>query len=575
MFINNNLLSIQSFFSAKCASLEKKVNQQISQNALGIVAVDSDIGLAKEDVVQNEDTLQPQKNPNSELYTVTTETQAQLTKLCKVLPSELWMQVLERFSLKDLYLFRGASRDACEIVNSLLPVAPRSNLFANHAEMHGFMANIKNKTFYRAVYILNQLLLQNKAKYGNMEFVKTALELLDSERTIDDLINASLFNDEQVKILENAELTPKKQRYLTSSSCILERVRGAEYNLDAFLKLDNFYVDKGILHAIRDNNEQAIKDMVASGLYLNVRNASGHTPLHTAAIIEDLDAVSRLLRLGAKIDIEDYDGCTALHRAAQARISDLVPLLLKNGANAHSVDYTGGTPLLYAMAHFRQNNAKALLNAMTHCDHLDMMGRSALHYAVVHHDIENFKTLLSKNVNVNIQSAQRETPLHYAAIRRFNAFYVPLLSAGAKVNQPDGQGLSVLHHAAKNGSLPAMKLFIEYGAYTNMPDDKGWTPLHYAASNGHEWAVDLLIFHGASPHVVCKKGRTPLHIAAKAGKAEIIRRLLKVNASPEQPDLKGNIALRYAMLNLHAEAAKILLAHRMQSFVKNYFVRVF
>jgi ankyrin repeat protein len=79
----------------------------------------------------------------------------------------------------------------------------------------------------------------------------------------------------------------------------------------------------------------------------------GRTPLHYAALANDIDALSRLLSEGADPNVPDRDGFTALHFAAQQEAVAAARALLAAGAEVDPVNNYGNTPLWMAVVNSR------------------------------------------------------------------------------------------------------------------------------------------------------------------------------------------------------------------------------
>ena len=74
------------------------------------------------------------------------------------------------------------------------------------------------------------------------------------------------------------------------------------------------------------------------------------TPLHYAAMEDDIAAVSRLLAEGADPNAADRAGLTPLHFAALYRAVAAAELLLAAGAEIEARDRYGNTPLFRAVS---------------------------------------------------------------------------------------------------------------------------------------------------------------------------------------------------------------------------------
>ena len=93
------------------------------------------------------------------------------------------------------------------------------------------------------------------------------------------------------------------------------------------------------------------------------RDATGGTPLHSAAAGGHMDAMQRLLVYGARPNIADGCGATPLHYAAMAGEQEAVALLLEWGADPRAVAHNGVTPLSAAWAYGHGAIQKRLIAA--------------------------------------------------------------------------------------------------------------------------------------------------------------------------------------------------------------------
>jgi uncharacterized protein len=80
---------------------------------------------------------------------------------------------------------------------------------------------------------------------------------------------------------------------------------------------------------------------------------AGRTPLHYAALEDDVERVVALLAEGADADAADRQGFTPLHLACQQGAAAAARALLDVGASVDSVNAFGKTPLLVAVFNSR------------------------------------------------------------------------------------------------------------------------------------------------------------------------------------------------------------------------------
>jgi ankyrin repeat protein len=93
--------------------------------------------------------------------------------------------------------------------------------------------------------------------------------------------------------------------------------------------------------AARNGNMEAIKEFLAHGAKVNIRSASGYTPLMGAACRGNCRVVLMLLEHGAYIDDQNFSERTALWLAASNNSLNVARVLLNFGANADVCDKSG------------------------------------------------------------------------------------------------------------------------------------------------------------------------------------------------------------------------------------------
>jgi ankyrin repeat protein len=89
--------------------------------------------------------------------------------------------------------------------------------------------------------------------------------------------------------------------------------------------------DAGLLAAARTGHANTVKDMIAAGANVNVKDEHGNTPLLEAARNGHDDVVRALLVAGANMKAKNDDGKTALMLALQNSHEDAVRALREAG----------------------------------------------------------------------------------------------------------------------------------------------------------------------------------------------------------------------------------------------------
>lgn len=94
----------------------------------------------------------------------------------------------------------------------------------------------------------------------------------------------------------------------------------------------------------------------------HTRSRTGDTPLHIAAINEDLKAIELLLDEGADLNARGEGGMTSLHYAVQMEKMEAIQLLLEHGADRAVTDDFDETPAGIARV-MNQPHIEALLRS--------------------------------------------------------------------------------------------------------------------------------------------------------------------------------------------------------------------
>ena len=90
--------------------------------------------------------------------------------------------------------------------------------------------------------------------------------------------------------------------------------------------------DAALIAAARTGHSGTVRDMLASGANVNVRDEHGNTALIEAARNGHDDVVRTLLTAGADVKIKNREGKTALMLAAQGGHEDTAQALRSGGA---------------------------------------------------------------------------------------------------------------------------------------------------------------------------------------------------------------------------------------------------
>ncbi len=97
--------------------------------------------------------------------------------------------------------------------------------------------------------------------------------------------------------------------------------------------------------AVTGGHKEMVELLVVKGADVNARNNWGWTPLHSAAARGHRGIVELLLAGGANVNAKRVAGWTPLHQAAAGGHVDVARLLIEHGADVNAAKRDGSTPL--------------------------------------------------------------------------------------------------------------------------------------------------------------------------------------------------------------------------------------
>ncbi|AVP87971.1 hypothetical protein phytr_10430 [Candidatus Phycorickettsia trachydisci] len=267
-----------------------------------------------------------------------------------------------------------------------------------------------------------------------------------------------------------------------------------------------------------------------------------------AALEGHEDEIEACLEQGANPNVRDYSGRTSLHIAALGSYSRAVNSLLKFNARVDIVDESGNTPLHYAVSGKSDSRPKivsSLLETDINIDALNKLGRTALHIAVIEKNSEVITLLLKKGANFEIKDKYDKTPLSLAKDPGLANLILKLpppiqqdktsshptqVNKGYKIDQDspitsysesknyNKKFEKALIRTVDEGDIE--KLIMALTLDIDISQSTTAYLLHWAAIEGHTNLVDLLIKRGVNTKSK-SFGRTPLDWAIRNGHKDV------------------------------------------------------
>ena len=342
-------------------------------------------------------------------------------------------------------------------------------------------------------------------------------------------------------------------------------------------------------------------------------------PLHTAALMVSVPAVTLLLDYGADANARNPKGETAmvvLSKSIGLSLGDvsgysfrksvsITQLLLDRGADAAATDCElNRTSLEWAILQGNEALVRLLLQHVKFsAARKDMMQYlTRLYFAIWTSNDGAIKRLLQKKRNLGLESISELLFLCIPAQEGYVGVVLEFLQSGAAIEAKTQHGESALHLAAEKGHLAVIQILLDRSANIDSKTKSGDTPLMCAARGAQVAAAKLLLEHSAQldnplvnsdritaaimPSIYGRSttimkmlldrggdanhrddeahGGTLLHIVARnqpgGSQTRNIRTLLKYGADIEARDEEGKTPLAAAVEDYTFEAISFLLS---------------
>ncbi len=287
-----------------------------------------------------------------------------------------------------------------------------------------------------------------------------------------------------------------------------------------------------ILEAAKRGDLEEIEARIRrDGEGVDMRDASGATPLHAALLYGHEEVADALLDLGADVSAATDTGMVPLHACCYGGTPRLLERLITLGGDLSATDHTGST---------------------------------VLHYAAVGRCAPMIDALTSHGIDVNRTNAYGETAAHRAAQAGRLGAVQRLAANGAVIDRADRFGLTPAHKAGVGGATPILAWLGAHGVPLDARDRIGSVPLHCAAAFDRVDSVEFLLDGGHAVDVRNAAGQTPLHQAIAAGARGTVELLLARGADPHATDELNRGALHWAALAGHADGVRRLLQREVR-----------
>jgi ankyrin repeat protein len=192
-----------------------------------------------------------------------------------------------------------------------------------------------------------------------------------------------------------------------------------------------------IFKIIAANEAPLLKQWIAEGNNLEIRNSKGETPLIAAAYSNHIGMAKLLIEAGANVNAQDKMLNSAFLYAGASGYLDILKLCLKAGADYKVFNRYYGTALIPACERGHTAIVAELLKDKSFpVDHVNKLGWTALLEAIILNNgnskqVEIVEMLINAGCNVNLADNEGITPLIHAKNKNFRAIVSLLEKSGA------------------------------------------------------------------------------------------------------------------------------------------------
>jgi ankyrin repeat protein len=295
-----------------------------------------------------------------------------------------------------------------------------------------------------------------------------------------------------------------------------------------------------LFDAVRSDDTGAVESVIKQRIDVNARDEDGSTAIDWAAIRNNLDVATLLLKAGANPNLTNEQGIGALYLAIVNGSSGMVKLLLGKGADPNVAREDGETPLM-AAAHLGQVDVMRML--LDHGAKVNArqkkFGQTELMWAAGNPAAVRLLLEHGADPRATTKIWEVKTTIYIPSTSTLGKTGIPWNNDGAYSSKQGGQ--NALLFAVQKHDLESARMLLDAGVDVNVAAGDGTTPLLAALYKfdplGKEFVAgtgapapsgssvrfgadiamaELLLDRGARVNVADSAGYTPLDGAALA-----------------------------------------------------------
>lgn len=253
-------------------------------------------------------------------------------------------------------------------------------------------------------------------------------------------------------------------------------------------------------YAIESGSIDIIGKCYTRGYYMNSTNDEGQSILCSSIATGNVEVTEFLLtKCGVYVNLVDQFGETPLMFAVMKGYLNMVKLLCDNGAYINNQAYDMATPLYLAVGQDRIKIAEYLLSKGSMVDMPDGDGVNPFHLAVRKQSMDMVRLLSTYGADMEALVEYTGYTAMHTAVSLGNIDIAEfIICKGCDENAKTIDGKSNLHVACLNGQLDMVDWILSRNKqHLNELDEHSRTPLYYAVMGGNLKMIQTLLKNGA------------------------------------------------------------------------------
>lgn len=305
--------------------------------------------------------------------------------------------------------------------------------------------------------------------------------------------------------------------------------RGMNINSQNDQGLTPFFLacDQGLSHLAHELLKQ-----YGDKIDFSLKDIPDNTYLHYASRLPDSTDIVELILNKIDVNAKNTGGGTAALQAAMRNNVEILSLLIKNNADISILDVEGRHLWHYASQYNAIDSMKFLkdkISSIIDLRTINPMSATALHTASELGHLTLAKWLLEEQADINAQTGQLGLTPFFLACRKKNFDMAEYLFNHPRFNNGiiDTSGFGSLHWALELKDIAILQKILNKGIDIDLRDNEGKTTLFWTTHYNWSEGTEFLMNHAANPNIPDTSGSYPLHIATSLGLIDMVNLLVK------------------------------------------------